>query len=83
MFTVERDIPPPSRGGKTPHYGVSYDVWMTFRSMEIGDSFVIPNTPKDMHLIHSLSHRFGFRIKTKRTFEGERRVWLVSKTRQE
>lgn len=83
MFTIEKGVPLPApRGSGSPHMGVSLEIWNAFQAMDVGDSFVVPGTYRAMHLVHSLAHRFGIRIKTKKIDRGDkRRVWLVSKTR--
>lgn len=79
MFKIEKDIAIPKETRGSHGYGISNAVRVTFQEMDVGDSFLIPN--QQMHLVHSLAFRFGVRIKTKRIDGGQRRVWLVSKSR--
>lgn len=72
MFKVARHIPPPSRlKGNRDLY--------PFRTMKIGESFLIPKRRVPRGPIHGLAKRvYGITISMKKQRNGSVRVWRVA-----
>lgn len=74
MFTIEKEIPIPSRGR-----GQTAEIRDTLKAMNVGDSFVIPESDKGRNDVRAIAKTMGLLITTRKVPEG-RRVWLVSKS---
>lgn len=74
MFTIEKDIPlPPGRFG-----GQAGEFCETLKSMEVGDSFLIPIKGKNS-LLCEAAKSLGYVVTSRKVSDTERRVWLVAK----
>jgi RNA polymerase sigma factor (sigma-70 family) len=74
MFSIEKNIPIPQRG-----QGKASELRETLKTMGVGDSFLMPFTPRNLSDVHKIAKTLGLVITTRKASETERRVWLVSK----
>lgn len=74
QIVIEKNIPVPAPGGKTKPLS---EFTKTIMSMEVGDSYLVPNEPRYRNRHTYVAKLKGWEFKTRKNDEGIR-VWRVA-----
>jgi hypothetical protein len=73
MYQIEKGIPIPKKYAR-----VYQGLTKTLRAMEIGDSFVLPNTVTHPHRnVHSTARHAGCKVTARKQPDNSVRVWRI------
>ena len=72
MFKIEKSVPIPKEIEKGKMKGATH----YFRSLEIGDSFTMPENLRNR--VYSIAIQIGIKLQTKKESDGLIRVWRIA-----